>query len=398
MTDPLIHEISLSLPSGEKIVKFASNAVLKKWVNKQLGLWGTLSNAQNARSFNDLKNHFGGLVTNISQYEETEDEGTKNRLRSAIITQLRDQRIKVIAGSKDANFLKTVAGESPIILEECYLLLIGQDTSGNHTQIKSRAYYRVGEYFERGRARATAPVRQSLENLETRFKTSIEELEQRTDNLNTIAKIEIQNTRNVTAAQIKASRKVFSKSQAAHHKTATDSVAMIEETDNRFKSQMELAAPSDYWKCKAAQHERAEDIAKKHLINYLVFIIAVLIGILFVYANKLASMKDLDVPLYATVILLGLAGTLSTIAFWIGRVMTRIYLSEHHLAIDAHERSVMATTYLALIDNQGADKEDRSLVLTALFRPTADGVIKDDAAPIWNLQSIVSGALSKQTP
>ena len=84
-----------------------------------------------------------------------------------------------------------------------------------------------------------------------------------------------------------------------------------------------------------------------------------------------------------------------TVLFWIGRVMVRIYLSDHHLSIDAKQRATMAETYLGLIQENVADEKDRNVILTALFRPTTDGIIKDDAAPALSLAGLLSGNQTK---
>jgi hypothetical protein len=70
-------------------------------------------------------------------------------------------------------------------------------------------------------------------------------------------------------------------------------------------------------------------------------------------------------------------------------------MSEHHLAIDSEERAVMAKTYLALTKDKAADEKDRSIILTSLFRPTADGIVKDDAAPELSPGALISKVLSK---
>jgi Family of unknown function (DUF6161) len=71
-------------------------------------------------------------------------------------------------------------------------------------------------------------------------------------------------------------------------------------------------------------------------------------------------------------------GVLVTILFWIGRFLSRLYLSERHLAIDAKLRATMAKTYLALASNQKVDEKDRALVLAPLFRAGNDGLIQED--------------------
>jgi hypothetical protein len=38
-------------------------------------------------------------------------------------------------------------------------------------------------------------------------------------------------------------------------------------------------------------------------------------------------------------------------------------------------------TFLALAKSKSVEEKDRQLILTALFRPGSDGIVKDDAAP-----------------
>lgn len=67
---------------------------------------------------------------------------------------------------------------------------------------------------------------------------------------------------------------------------------------------------------------------------------------------------------------------------WGIRLIVRMFLSHLHLATDADERVVMTQTYLALLDGKHLpDNEDRKLILQALFRPTSDGIVKDEGVP-----------------
>ncbi len=53
-----------------------------------------------------------------------------------------------------------------------------------------------------------------------------------------------------------------------------------------------------------------------------------------------------------------------------------------HLLTDAGERVVMVQTYLSLTEGDHlASKEDRQLILQVLFRPAADGIVKDEGMP-----------------
>lgn len=73
---------------------------------------------------------------------------------------------------------------------------------------------------------------------------------------------------------------------------------------------------------------------------------------------------------------------LATLCFWFIRLLVRIFLSNLHLENDASERVTMVKTYLAFIRDGGLPKgESISTVLAALFRPTGDGIVKDEGLP-----------------
>jgi len=63
---------------------------------------------------------------------------------------------------------------------------------------------------------------------------------------------------------------------------------------------------------------------------------------------------------------------------WAVRLQYRIYLSERHLALDANEKKAFAETYLAIKEGGDVDPGSEAIVLASLFRPTQDGIIKDD--------------------
>ena len=84
-----------------------------------------------------------------------------------------------------------------------------------------------------------------------------------------------------------------------------------------------------------------------------------------------------------------------TLYLWVMRVVMRMYLTEHHLAIDASSRSAMAYTYLALTKTGAADTTDRAIVLASLFRPLTDGIVKDDSSPVLSPAGILAAQLAK---
>ena len=86
---------------------------------------------------------------------------------------------------------------------------------------------------------------------------------------------------------------------------------------------------------------------------------------------------------------------ITSLIFWAGRLTVKLWLSEHHLRKDATERSIMTETYLALQESEQATESDRAIVLAAIFRPTPDGVVKEEGPADLGVQAAISKFLSK---
>jgi len=152
-----------------------------------------------------------------------------------------------------------------------------------------------------------------------------------------------------------------------------------------FEEHMSLKGPVDYWTKKGEGHATARanhiSTAKKALGAFLLVAIGFPLVFVFWLAPHLSeiavnstelSMLQLSLPF------LGLYFLLISTGLWGLRVLMKLFLSEHHLQNDANERKTMVMTYLALTEKGSASDTDRSIVLGSLFRPTQDGVVKDE--------------------
>ena len=96
-------------------------------------------------------------------------------------------------------------------------------------------------------------------------------------------------------------------------------------------------------------------------------------------ASKVQTAADAGGSWHFDVAVLVLLGTLS---FWVIRLLVRVFLSHLHLENDAAERATMARTYLALLRRgKLPEGDDLKTVLAALFRPSGDGIVKDEGMP-----------------
>ncbi|MFS2108406.1 DUF6161 domain-containing protein [Sphingomonas sp. Sphisp140] len=179
---------------------------------------------------------------------------------------------------------------------------------------------------------------------------------------------------------------------------ADAAVADIRATESAYKEAMKLQASVEYWRTKATDHGAKESEAIGRL---KVFFPIALLGMIaafglsgFIVISD-ANANHGNVPTALYVVLSGGLAVFTTMVFWIGRLLTKLYLSEHHLRNDAEERAVMTTTYLALTKEHAAEEADRQIVLTALFRSTPDGIVRDDGPVDASIQALVAKALAR---
>lgn len=220
-----------------------------------------------------------------------------------------------------------------------------------------------------------------------------ERLEKEADERN-LANVELVGRASMAARRIfDQKRRKWREVQQMWQKGATSAVADIQATEAAYKEYMKLRAPVEYWEGKAKEHENREGTARTRLYWYFPITILIMTAAFVGAAWFLLNHPDTETskaPVALYVVVSGGLLLLSSIAFWIGRILTKLYLSEHHLRNDAEERAVMATTYLALTNEGAASETERQIVLNSLFRPTPDGIVKDDGPTDASLQGLIA--------
>jgi hypothetical protein len=168
----------------------------------------------------------------------------------------------------------------------------------------------------------------------------------------------------------------------------------LDATLKAFEIQMELQAPVAYWKARARQYRRGSHWAIGFLVT---FAIAAAVGLFLLYdlASAHLPADAANVPYAALFRASAFALLMTSIAFWIGRVLLRIYFSARHLATDAEERRTMITTFLALTKKSVVKDDDRKFILAALFRPGADGIVSEESAPDTMFAALMGSILKK---
>lgn len=172
----------------------------------------------------------------------------------------------------------------------------------------------------------------------------------------------------------------------------SEAIAQLQKTEQTYRTQLGLQAPVEYWKEKSVKHATNSVKLRELVAIYAACSVAVAIIVLLLTAEAVRSQTQFS----PSTIAYGALGLLvTTVALWGGRILVRLYMSEHHLAIDAEERATMVHTFLALQLGGQVEAKDLQLILGPIFRPSADGIVKDDGAPDIGVASLLSKAASK---
>lgn len=157
-----------------------------------------------------------------------------------------------------------------------------------------------------------------------------------------------------------------------------------------FQTQLRLRAPVKLWEGRSTKHSANSKTA--FILFGVMTLLAIIAGaaIPFFFGDYIAGsfftitcdLSDTSVceRVFSAKGPLTVAGILviMSLLMWAVRLQYRIYLSERHLALDASEKQAFAETYLAMKEGEDVGSGNEAIVLASLFRPTQDGIIKDD--------------------
>ncbi|MGV6839315.1 MAG: DUF6161 domain-containing protein [Planktomarina sp.] len=192
---------------------------------------------------------------------------------------------------------------------------------------------------------------------------------------------------------------------AGFRKKANDTLQTIKA---EFYEHMRFKAPVKLWENRATEHRQKAKTAQWTFIGLAAAAIAFCLAfpyyagdyIAATFVTQICSQADpADCtrafspkgPLTVSALLL-----LLSVLLWVIRLQYRLFLSERHLTLDAEEKKAFAETYLALRKDDQVTSDSEAIVLASLFRPTQDGIIKDDEGTMdFSTAAVWAKALGK---
>ncbi|QXT38741.1 DUF6161 domain-containing protein [Gymnodinialimonas ceratoperidinii] len=179
----------------------------------------------------------------------------------------------------------------------------------------------------------------------------------------------------------------------------------FEEMIQRYRQHMELDAPVVLWGKRAGQHRTRSVAALKWFFGLGVATVAAAIVTAVAFGDEIAASFSREVCTirdgvqtceimfnYKGPVLVASLLVTFSVLLWATRLQYRMFLSERHLSLDAEEKTAFAKSFAAITQDKSIAMENESIVLAALFRPTPDGIIKDEEG---GLDPSISAAVAK---
>jgi len=147
---------------------------------------------------------------------------------------------------------------------------------------------------------------------------------------------------------------------------------------------------SSLWGGAITDHQLAKEIFRNIGIFYgVLFLLAI-----FLVYNSIINI-DFKVIKEQQFILIFTLTTALAVVFWIGRLISKSYTTHQHLEISAKEKKAFIETYITLISDNNIKQDERIIMLQTIFKPSSDGLVKEEASPSSSFMEAIARQLSK---
>lgn len=194
-------------------------------------------------------------------------------------------------------------------------------------------------------------------------------------------------------------------SKEALQKTLEETQKEFLNAKNAVEEDNRLYASKEYWSQKKQKHRKIALILSVVftllIVSLLIFIAQSITNLDILYlsdSNVTESMQSIKshtkTSIQYLIIHFVQSFLILSLLVWLSRIVLKIIFSNLHLKEEAYEKETMIVTYLALLKEGGGLREsDRSLILEAIFRPSTNGLIKDESSvTMMDVANVFKGA------
>lgn len=362
------------------------------WIQREQAFWSWLTSRPYGNHDQRLRHAIGQLNEALShgnrarQYKDSNQQqftaeiaGVRGRLEDAYIRSKLPHSSTPLAKRIDA-YRQEAGDQSASFFAAVFI----PPDQGHHFQPQELSGWRgvVEALIDRFQL-ASAPQKgrkqaaeQSFEQLRTKVESLLREKTAAYDALHREYATLAESVRGTAAAQAQAFDEAQKKRDGDFETLVNEHNQAMENLRKTFREEIALRAPAEYWETKRQSHLQMSWITGALSFLAIGGAAGGLVWLIHDLVSKTPVGAQPETWRIAMAVLVGV------FALWGARLIVRMFLSHLHLLTDAAERVVMVKTYLSLLEGDRlASKEDRQLILNALFRPAADGIVKDEGIP-----------------
>jgi hypothetical protein len=390
-----------SLASAKKVI-FKNSDQLSRWCEKELENWNALNGAQlpfHQNIYAEIQSPIERVRSALSNYTSLPDQSNfEQDLRSwlANLSQMITNSQYICSDAPMGVHIREAAKKDRELGAAAYFLAIQPNNSSqNFTRLTATAssflaLYYLGISPDTARAAVRTVEESSLavkeqvskaEMLEHEVSTRLNAVEQTTER-------RLERLFKLVADQIKSKRVLYRKRRdetvselldyvKRETKTSREKIMEFEEFT---KNKVALQGPIHYWQNKRWWHRLSTGLAALGFVGYLGLCAKIASSTFWTRYQSVFDFLDQwrDAGLGAVAVL----GGFLAVALMLARVLYRLFASQLHLWNDASERVTMIQTYLALAEKGHAKEEFLGALLSRLFSPASDGIVRDDLGAI----------------
>ncbi|HBA82650.1 MAG TPA: hypothetical protein DCZ95_01025 [Verrucomicrobia bacterium] len=374
-------DFALEVDFGDNGGKFSFTSIqeVETWFQKENAHWEWLKRSGNQSYGTETYNQFAVPFNQIGQYlsrvkqhvNSPQFQHSLTQLKNALVSTYTTTRIPH-SSTPRAKLIDNIREKKPLTAIHALRFYLGMQMTPSGEALEGAFLALLHEY---GLKDTAENARRSLEELLNEGRTALSD-----------AKMNFQ-TQKDESAEIFAEWNNQIEEQAVQFKSLTDeskitldhvqqeSKRTLQNIAKTYEEKLSLQVSVAYWKRKGRIH----GIWAIWLSIATLLLFTLVGGGLYMAVEQVIGVATIkDVEVWKLVMLAGIA----TVGVWIIRVLVRLLLSNMHLYTDATERWTMLLTYLAMMrKGHLPDSNERLLILQAVFRPSATGIIKDDGTP-----------------
>lgn len=154
----------------------------------------------------------------------------------------------------------------------------------------------------------------------------------------------------------------------------------IKELEKTYQEKLKLEEPALYWSKRAEKLKKQGWIALGVLVG-LVLIVVFSLGKLLWTTPEQIYISFFDGDRSAAIRWSIIYITFISFMAFVIRAVTKVMFSSFHLSRDCEERHTLTYFYLSLLKDSNVEKEEKQLIMQALFSRAETGLLKDDSSP-----------------